>query len=67
VVNARSELTRAVSLMSIKLRMVLTAAQWQELQRRETRRSGSPAMRGPGMSGRPPRPSGVQRPPNQEF
>ncbi len=35
VVAARSELMRAVSRMSLKLRLILTAAQWQELERRE--------------------------------
>jgi Spy/CpxP family protein refolding chaperone len=54
VVAARAELTRAVSLMSLKLRMILTAAQWQELQKRQARPAGVPGMRRPGRGG-PPR------------
>ncbi len=51
VVAARSELMRAVSQMSLKLRVILTLAQWQELQIRQNRR--------PGVSGRR---SGPERP-----
>jgi Spy/CpxP family protein refolding chaperone len=47
VVAARSELMRAVSLMSLKLRMTLTAGQWQELQKRQARPIGGPALRRP--------------------
>jgi len=32
---ARGDLTRTLSLMSLKLRTILTAEQWQELQRRQ--------------------------------
>jgi Spy/CpxP family protein refolding chaperone len=45
VVAARSELMRAVSQMSLKLRMILTLPQWQELQRRQNR-LGVPGRRG---------------------
>lgn len=41
---ARSELTRIFSTMNVRLRGVLTAEQWRELQRRQPR----PGMRGPG-------------------
>jgi Spy/CpxP family protein refolding chaperone len=34
LVNARSEMTRAFAQMSIRLRTVLTAEQWQQLQQR---------------------------------
>jgi Spy/CpxP family protein refolding chaperone len=34
VVDARSDLTRTLSQLSLKLRLVLTEQQWQELQRR---------------------------------
>jgi Spy/CpxP family protein refolding chaperone len=46
VVAARSELMRAVSQMSLKLRMILTLSQWQELQRRQNRLPGAPGRRG---------------------
>jgi Spy/CpxP family protein refolding chaperone len=58
VVTARAELTRAVSLMSLKLRMILTAAQWQELQKRQSRPAGGPGMRRPGRGGLPRLPAG---------
>jgi Spy/CpxP family protein refolding chaperone len=44
--NARGELTRTISQMSLKLRMVLTAEQWQELQKRQQERQ---RQRGPGL------------------
>jgi Spy/CpxP family protein refolding chaperone len=77
VVKSRSELTRAVSQMSLKLRLILTPAQWQELQKRE-RRPGPPlenmrdrGPRGPYPRGFHPRPEsepGVRRPPpDPEF
>jgi Spy/CpxP family protein refolding chaperone len=44
---ARSELTTAVSEMTLRLRAILTAEQWQELQRRERERA-SPEGRGRG-------------------
>ena len=34
LVDARSDLTRTLSRLSLKLRMILTEQQWQELQRR---------------------------------
>jgi Spy/CpxP family protein refolding chaperone len=34
LVDARSDLTRTLSRLSLKLRLVLTESQWQELQRR---------------------------------
>ena len=34
LVDARSDLTRTLSQLSLKLRLVLTEQQWQELQRR---------------------------------
>jgi Spy/CpxP family protein refolding chaperone len=37
VVAARAELTRAVSRMSLKLRQILTAEQWRQLQSRTSR------------------------------
>ena len=59
VIRARSDLMRAVSQMSLKLRTILTASQWQELQRREPQRS-MPGMQryGAGRQGRraPPAP-----------
>ena len=61
VVKSRSELMRAVSQMSLKLRLILTPTQWQELQRRERRPPGRPAenmrdreMHGPGHRGAHP-------------
>ncbi len=50
VVAARAELMRAVSQMSLKLRMVLTLQQWQELERRQQRMPGA-GRRGGGMGG----------------
>ena len=66
VVKSRSELMRAVSQMSLKLRLILTPAQWQELQKRERRPPGPPPgnMRGPGHRGiHPPRDSEPGAPP----
>ena len=47
---ARGDLTRTLSQMSLKLRTVLTADQWQELQRRRPGGLGLPTggRRGPG-------------------
>ena len=36
VVTTHAEMMRAVAEMSLKLRVILTSAQWQELQRRES-------------------------------
>ncbi|HEV8131418.1 MAG TPA: periplasmic heavy metal sensor [Acidobacteriota bacterium] len=55
VVAARAALTRAVSQMSLKLRMTLTASQWQELQRRQPRPGGPPPFSSPGRGNGPPR------------
>ncbi len=46
LIAARSELMRSVSQMSLKLRMILTADQWRELQRRRSqqRAAGGWAM-----------------------
>lgn len=48
--SARGDMTRALSQMSLKLRTVLTAEQWQELQRRRPGGLGSGfgGKRGPG-------------------
>jgi Spy/CpxP family protein refolding chaperone len=46
---ARGELTKAVSQMDLKLRIILTAQQWQDLQKRQRRP-------GPGMRRRGPAP-----------
>jgi len=72
VVKSRSELTRSVSQMSLKLRLILSPAQWQELQKRE-RRPGPPmenmrdrGQRGPYPRGKRPHPDsepGVRPPP----
>ncbi len=54
--SARGDLTRTFSLMSLKLRTILTAEQWQELQRRQPRRGEGrfgPGRRGP-FGGGPP-------------
>ncbi len=72
VVTARAELMRAVSQMSLKLRQILTSAQWQELQRRQPRgprppdapippQGPRPRMQGPG--GPPPPPNAPAPPP----
>lgn len=62
--NARAEMTRAVSQMSLRLRSVLTADQWRELQKRRAEQGppwrghgpGRPMRRGPG-----PPPPGEQQ------
>jgi Spy/CpxP family protein refolding chaperone len=49
--NARGDLTRTLSQMSLKLRNVLTAEQWQDLQDRQRGRGSArpgPRRRGPG-------------------
>jgi Spy/CpxP family protein refolding chaperone len=51
VIAARSELMRAVSRMSLKLRMILTSAQWQELKKRQGRRPNALGIRNPGKIG----------------
>jgi Spy/CpxP family protein refolding chaperone len=56
LVAARGEMTRAVSEMGLKLRMVLNPEQWRELQRRRPAQPPPAPPRAP----RPPRPG---RPP----
>jgi Spy/CpxP family protein refolding chaperone len=59
VVAARSELMRAVSQLSLNLRLILTSAQWQELQKREAQRP----MQGPRRDMAPQRiPQGLRGP-----
>jgi len=67
--NARAEMSRTVSQMSLKLRSILTADQWHELQRRMPKgppppfnRPGNPD-RPPGRDPGPPRGQGQQPPP----
>ena len=71
VVAARAALTRSFSLMSLKLRLVLTPAQWSELQRRRMERSPASRRfgernrprRGPQEPNRPPGPTSPPSPP----
>ena len=62
---ARADLTRTLSLMTVRLRGILTNGQWQELQQRVSERGPGGRMgrgRGPGgPSGPPPRESFKQR------
>lgn len=51
LVTARGELMRATSQMDLKLRTVLTAQQWQELQNRQRSWPGPGRRRGPGPDG----------------
>ena len=53
LVQARTDLTRVFSMLSLKLRAVLTPQQWRELQRRRPQ-PPSPPMRGPGQPQGPP-------------
>jgi len=57
---ARAELTKAVSQMDLKLRMILTAAQWQQLQQRQRGRPERPG--GPGRRRGSPEGSGPATP-----
>jgi Spy/CpxP family protein refolding chaperone len=50
---ARGELTKAVSQMDLKLRTILTAQQWQELQKRERRPGPGMRRRGPVLNAPP--------------
>lgn len=59
--NARDNLTRALSELSLKMRGVLTAEQWQELVARQAERQGR-GLSGRGRRGGPP-PEG-SAPPN---
>ncbi len=51
LVAARSDMTRTLSQMSLKIRTILTAEQWQELQRRQPGRRGGRGF-GEGRFGR---------------
>ena len=53
LVHARAELTRALSQMNLKLRAILTAAQWRELQRRRPAPGSGPGGPGRMMPGGP--------------
>lgn len=53
---AHSDLTKAVSQMDLKLRMVLTAQQWQDLKQKQRTR---PDRRGPGRRGPTTGPTGA--------
>jgi len=57
LVTARGEMFRATSQMELKMRSVLTAQQWQELQNRQRQRPDWPNPR------RRPGPDGVSTPP----
>lgn len=48
VAGARAELTRTLSQMTLRLRTILTAEQWQELQKRQAERRPPGGRRGPG-------------------
>jgi len=65
VIATRAELTRAVSQMSLKLRLVLTPAQWQELQKRQPRPPGPRLMQGDPRMGEPDHREGPRRPPQR--
>ncbi|MBI1789272.1 MAG: periplasmic heavy metal sensor [Acidobacteria bacterium] len=53
VVAARAEMGRAVAQMSLKLRQILTAKQWQELERRQPRPPMPPVPPAPAVAPRP--------------
>jgi Spy/CpxP family protein refolding chaperone len=59
--NARAEMSRTVSQMSLKLRSILTAGQWHELQKRMPK--GPPPPFNRPEHGRPPRGQGQPPPP----
>ncbi len=57
VVQARGDLMRATSQMSLKIRQVLTSSQWQELRRRGAQRILPPLQRrARARAGQPPLP-----------
>ncbi len=60
VIQARSELARSVSQMSLKLRLILTAKQWQDLQKRQPQMPGMGRPGGPSFHGRPMQPGGMR-------
>jgi hypothetical protein len=47
LVDARSDLTRTLSQLSLKLRLILTEDQWQELQRRRPAQGNEPPTSDP--------------------
>lgn len=51
--NARADLTRTMSQMSLRLRSVLTQEQWRELRKRSPMRGRADAPRGPGSASGP--------------
>ena len=59
--SARGELTKAVSQMDLKLRTILTAQQWQELQKRQRRPGPNMRRRGPGPGQNAPSPSSLKQ------
>ena len=61
---ARAELTKAVSQMDLKLRTILTAAQWQQLKQRQRGWPDRPG--GPGRRRGSPRPASGQSTPNPQ-
>ncbi len=61
VIAARSEMTRAVSKMSLRLRTVLTTQQWRELQRKQPPPFGGAPGAGPGGPAREPGPPPQER------
>jgi len=61
LITARGEMTRTLSQMSLRLRAVLTAEQYRELQKRRPQRRQDGRMGGPGRQGGPNGPP----PPNQ--
>lgn len=77
LVETRADLTRSFSELSLKMRAILTADQWQKLQERHPRTRGWDDRRGPrgpkppgGPGGRPPREGPRERPnpsPNPGF
>jgi Spy/CpxP family protein refolding chaperone len=54
VVEARGALTREVSQMGLQMRLTLTAAQWQELEKRQPRGVNRPGLPRDGRQPRPP-------------
>jgi len=60
---AHSELTKAVSQMDLKLRLILTPQQWQDLKEKQRRPWPGP---GSGRRGPPRGPTGATPPANQQ-
>ncbi|MEQ1883675.1 MAG: periplasmic heavy metal sensor [Bryobacteraceae bacterium] len=60
--STRADLTRTLSQMSLKMRMVFTPDQWQEIQRRQARRfDRGPRRPGMGPQFGPPPPSDTKQ------